>query len=133
MGPIKGNVRFLYMMDDEATWSNAYVIQDKNGKGYFVPLFNPPDVNLLFKNVSLSLKTSQSGKLTPVVKEINDPDMDKEFEKKIEKGRKVVRIHQERNVALLMCLRCCDNMIDSRRIKKLRLNYTDSRAQRCAL
>lgn len=85
MGPIKGNVRFLYMMDDEATWSNAYVIQDKNGKGYFVPLFNPPDVNLLFKNVSLSLKTSQSGKLTPVVKEINDPDMDKEFEKKIEK------------------------------------------------
>lgn len=83
VGPIKGTVRGLYRMNDETTWTNAYVIQDWNGKGWYVPLYKQPDVNLLFKDVSLTLETSQSGKLSPVVKEIKDPDRQKKFDDEI--------------------------------------------------
>lgn len=70
-GSIKGTVKHFYRMDDENVWNNAYVIETEKGQGYYVPLFNPPNIFLIGKEVEIHLEKSQKGKLFPVVKRLD--------------------------------------------------------------
>lgn len=71
VGSIKGTVKHFYRMDDESVWNNAYVIETEKGQGYYVPLFNPPNIFLIGKEVEIHLESSQKGKLFPVVNRLD--------------------------------------------------------------
>lgn len=69
VGKIEGIVTQIYQMNDESIWCNAIVIENRGTKkAYFIPLKNPPDKNLIKKNVTVECKINQYGKLSPQVK-----------------------------------------------------------------
>jgi hypothetical protein len=65
-GPVRGTVTKLYKMNDEDSWNNAILIENKAiKKAWYVPLHFTPDDALLNTNVKCSLKTLQTGRLVP--------------------------------------------------------------------
>lgn len=96
-GSIKGTVKHFYRMDDENVWNNAYVIETEKGQGYYVPLFNPPNIFLLGKEVEIHLERSQKGKLFPVVNRLDGGPSKHELERLnaksdfIEKNKDILR------------------------------------------
>lgn len=94
-GPIKGTIIFCYRMDDEAVWNNAYVIQGDDGRGYYVPVFDPPNLNLREKYVSLSLETNQKGKLSPKITVLTPPSKTPELDRAIDQKKPIKEIIQE--------------------------------------
>jgi hypothetical protein len=65
-GVIRGTVTKLYEMNDEDSWNNAILIENREmKKAWYVPLHFTPDKNLLNASVKCGLKNLQTGKLVP--------------------------------------------------------------------
>jgi hypothetical protein len=65
-GVVRGAVTKLYKMNDEDSWNNAILIENRAmKKAWYVPLHFTPDEKLLNASVKCDLKTLQTGKLVP--------------------------------------------------------------------
>jgi hypothetical protein len=65
-GTVRGTVTRLYKMNDEDSWNNALLIENKAlKKAWYVPLHFEPDEKLLNTEVKCGLKTLQTGRLVP--------------------------------------------------------------------
>jgi hypothetical protein len=65
-GVVRGTVTKLYKMNDEDSWNNAVLIENKAlKKAWYVPLHFTPDEKLLNASVKCGLKTLQTGRLVP--------------------------------------------------------------------
>jgi hypothetical protein len=65
-GTIRGTVTKLYTINDEDSWNNAVLIENKAmRKAWYVPLHFEPDKKLLNAEVKCGLKNLQTGRLVP--------------------------------------------------------------------
>jgi hypothetical protein len=65
-GVVQGTVTKLYKMNDEDSWNNAVLIENRAlKKAWYVPLHFSPDEKLLNAQVKCGLKTLQTGRLVP--------------------------------------------------------------------
>jgi hypothetical protein len=65
-GTIRGTVTKLYKMNDEDSWNNAMLIENRTlKKAWYVPMHFEPDEKLLNTKVKCGLKTLQTGRLVP--------------------------------------------------------------------
>jgi hypothetical protein len=65
-GVVRGTVTKLYKMNDEDSWNNAVLIENKGlKKAWYVPLHFSPDEKLLNASVKCGLKNLQTGRLVP--------------------------------------------------------------------
>jgi hypothetical protein len=69
-GIASGVVTKVIRKDDEASWGNALIIENRDlNKAWYVPLYYEPDkTKLLNKTVQCEVKKDQKGKLTPNIK-----------------------------------------------------------------
>jgi hypothetical protein len=66
---ISGVVTKRYVMNDEDSWNNAVLIENKEKRqAWYVPLYYEPDSSLLNRQVSCEMKRHRRGQLTPVIR-----------------------------------------------------------------
>ncbi len=75
-GSISGIVRKRYCLDDEYENNNALVIEDKTGKAYFLPLYNPPPRYVEGQMCTVSMNTDSKGRLVPKMHFMNEQGAD---------------------------------------------------------
>jgi hypothetical protein len=67
-GKIEGTVQKVLSMNDEDVWNNAVVVRnEKTGKAWYVPLFNPAYANLAGKTVTIEGKPDAKGRTNPAI------------------------------------------------------------------
>ena len=67
-GPVSGEVRKIYTMNDEDVWNNALVIENRQlHRAWYVPLYNPEYRKLEGTEISVSMTHNSKGLLVPVI------------------------------------------------------------------
>lgn len=66
---VKGTVTNLFVMNDEDSWDNAVIIENKeNRKAYYIPLYREPNKKLLKAQVNCVAGFNNNGGFKPIIK-----------------------------------------------------------------
>lgn len=69
---ISGVVTKLFIMNDEDSWDNAVIVENKEKhKAYYIPMYGEPKENILNAEVKCSVQLNKKGNKQPLIKVIN--------------------------------------------------------------